>query len=40
MTKTPDYMVIHHARSLHVGVADSGADEFEAATFQVFAHGF
>ncbi len=32
-------MVIDHADGLHEGVADGGADEFEAALFEGFAHG-
>lgn len=32
-------VVIDHADGLHEGVADGGADEAEAAFFQVFAHG-
>ena len=31
-------MVVDHADGLHEGVADGGADEFEAAFFQVLAH--
>src|SRR5580704_15466551 len=32
-------MVVDHAGGLHEGVTDCGADESEAATPQVFAHG-
>ena len=32
-------MVVHHAGRLHVRVADRGADELEAALFQVFGQG-
>jgi len=32
------YVVIDHAYSLHVGVTDGFAYEFEAAFFEVFAH--
>src|SRR6202158_2213581 len=31
-------VVVHHPRSLHVGVADRRADELETSLFQVLAH--
>ncbi len=34
-----DQVVVDHADGLHEGVADRGADELEAPTLQVFAHG-
>ena len=34
-----DEVVIDHAGGLHKGVADSGADECEAAFFERLAHG-
>jgi len=30
-------MIIHHAGGLHVGIANGGAEEFEAALFHVLA---
>jgi len=32
-------VVVHHARGLHEGVANRGADERESAFLQIFAHG-
>ena len=32
-------VVVDHAGGLHVGVDDGGADEVEAAVFEVFAEG-
>ena len=32
-------MVIHHAGGLHVGIANGGAEEFEATLFHVLADG-
>ena len=32
-------MVVHHTGSLHVGVADGGTEELEAALFHVLADG-
>src|SRR2546426_1105678 len=37
--KTSYHVIIHHPRSLHVRVADRGADELEAALLQVFGQG-
>lgn len=34
-----DGVIVDHADGLHEGVTDGGADEAEAAFFQVFAHG-
>ena len=32
-------MVIDHARSLHVGVTDSGTEKFETPLFHILANG-
>ena len=34
--ETIRYMIIYHPRSLHVGIANSGAKKFEASFFHVF----
>ena len=39
MAPASDLVVVDHADGLHKGVADGGADEFEAAFLEVFAHG-
>src|SRR5436190_9580341 len=36
--ETIDCVIVDHADGLHEGVADGGADEFEAALEEVFAH--
>ena len=33
-----DSVVVDHAYCLHEGVADCGADKFEASSFELFAH--
>jgi hypothetical protein len=38
MAKADDEVVVHHSDRLHERVADGGADEAEAALFQVLAH--
>lgn len=37
-SETPDHMIVDHPNSLHEGVADGGADEGEAESFQLFTH--
>ena len=39
MTETGDDVVVDHAGGLHMRVADGGANKFETAFEQVFAHG-
>src|SRR4030066_2424088 len=39
MAETVEQMGVHHAGGLHVGVADGGADELEAARLEILAQG-
>src|SRR5258708_39191082 len=38
-TKAVDHVIVHHARRLHMRIADGRADELKPALFQILAHG-
>src|SRR6266403_3606138 len=38
-TKAVDHVIVHHARRLHMRIADGRADELKPTLFQILAHG-